>query len=133
MEEKILFRDGAPTTLSVEGAVFRRRRDGDGGPDGDWVVELNGEVVAAGGVMTHYNPPHGDLYMEVAASHRRQGLGSFIVQELRRLCRASGFVPAARCDPANLASWRSLERGGMVECGRLLSAALERRRDRRGV
>lgn len=133
VEEKILFHEGDPTNLSVEGASFRRRRDGDGGPDGDWVIELDGEVVAAGGVMTHYNPPHGDLHMEVSGSHRRQGLGSFIVQELRRVCRASGLVPAARCDPANLASWRALERGGMVECGRLLSAVLERPIDRGGA
>ena len=124
VEEKLLFRDGGRTALPSPGGTFRRRRPDEPGPEGPWVVERDGRVVAAGGVLTHYNPPWGDLYMEVDSSARRRGLGSWIVQELRGVCREDGRVPAARCDPGNLASWRALERGGMVRCGTLLSASV---------
>lgn len=122
--EKLLFEDGSAAALEYPKAILRRRRTGESGPEGEWVVELEGEIVAAGGIMTHYNPPYGDLYMEVRASNRGQGLGSFIVQELRRVCHESGLVPAARCDPDNAASQRALERGGMARCGSLLVASL---------
>lgn len=123
--EKLLFEDGSATALEHPNGIFRRRHPGESGPKGEWVVESQGEIVAAGGVMTHYNPPYGDLYMEVRLANRRQGLGSFIVQELRRVCRESGLVPAARCDPDNAASQRALERGGMALCGSLLAASLQ--------
>lgn len=126
VEEKILFADDRPTSLECAGS-FRRRRAEEEGPEGEWVVEIAGEVAAGGGVLTHYNPPYGDLYMEVKPSGRRRGVGSYIVQELRRVCHESGLVPAARCDPDNVASWRTLERGGMAECGRLLAARIEPR------
>lgn len=125
VEEKILFEAGRATTVDCPGARFRRRGPDDGGPEGEWVVELGGGVAAAGGVLTHYNPPYGDIYMEVEPSERRRGLGSFIVQELGKVCRESGLIPAARCNPGNIASRRTLERGGMVECGRLLAAPVK--------
>ena len=117
--EKLLFEDGPRTSLRGAGLEFRERREGDAGPDGEWVVEYGGEVVGAGGVLTHYNPPYGDLYMEVVEDKRRRGIGSYLVQELRRMARSKGVVPAARCDPDNTASRRTLLRGGLVECGRL--------------
>ena len=119
--ENILFEDGPATNLSCPGGVFRRRTAGEDGPEGDWVVEMNGEVVAAGGVLYHYNPPYGDIYMAVVPGARRQGVGSYLVQELRRVCREAGKSPAARCDPDNESSSRTLQRGGLLPCGRLLA------------
>ena len=124
-EEKILFRDGGPSAVTCAGAIFRRRRTGEEGPEGEWVVELEGKVAGGGGILTHYNPPYADLYMAVVPESRRRGVGSYLVQELRRVCRERGLTPAARCNPDNLASWRALERGHMVECGRLLAARLD--------
>lgn len=120
-EEKVLFADGARTRLECPGADFRRSRPEDGGPDGEWVLEVEGEVVAAGGALYHYNPPWGDLYMEVVDSARRRGYGSYLVQELKRVCWEAGRIPAARCDPDNVASRRTLEKAGMLPCGRLLT------------
>ena len=120
-DENILFEDGSTTNLSCPGAVFRQRQAGEDGPEGDWVVEMNGAVVAAGGVLYHYNPPYGDIYMEVIPGARRQGIGSYLVQELRRVCCEAGKRPAARCDPDNEASPRTLQRGGLLACGRLLA------------
>ena len=93
-------------------------------PAGEWEMECDGEIVATGGLTFYYNPPYGDLYMEVAPAYRRRGVGSYLVQELKRICRDMGCVPAARCDEANVASRRTLERAGMVACARLVRARL---------
>lgn len=126
VEEKVLFEDGATTSLASPGALFRRATPGDDGPDGEWVLEAEGRVVAAGGVLYHYNPPYGDVYMEVVDGARRRGFGSYLVQELKRVCREGGKIPAARCDPGNAASRRTLEKAGFVVCGRVLAGAISR-------
>lgn len=129
--EKLLFGDGPSTALSSpEGSAFRERRESDGpGMFGQpeevaaqWVVEAAGDIVAAGGFLTHYNPPYGDLFMETSERARRRGFGGFLVQELRRVCREAGRIPAGRCDPANEASRKTLLKGGMRICGELLVA-----------
>jgi GNAT superfamily N-acetyltransferase len=127
--ENILFAEGGSTELpGPEGAVFRHvREDGELAifehhhePGGDWVIEAGGEIVATGGFLTHYNPPYADLYMEVAESKRRRGFGSYLIQELKRVCYEAGKMPAARCDVANVASRRTLERGGLAVCGEIV-------------
>ena len=130
--ETILFADGGPTRHRAPGAVFRPLSTAEHArvfahthePVGEWALERSGEVVATGGYALHYNPPYGDLYMEVAAAHQRQGLGRYLVQELRRVCREAGRVPAARCHESNEASHATLVAGGMVPCGRIVSAKL---------
>lgn len=130
--QKLLFGEGTNTRLSPAGAGFRaiaeEERDGvfehAHEPVGEYGVALDGVVVATGGLAHHYNPPYSDLFMEVDAGHRRRGLGSYLVQELKRVCREIGRVPAARCDPGNEASRRTLERAGMVACGRIERAAI---------
>ena len=126
-----LFSDSRDPGLRVEGAIFRARNPQDEifthtrEPEGDWVIEFEGKVVATGGYFTHYNPPYADLYMEVEPRFRRRGLGSFLIQELRRLCRQKGLTPAARCDPNNEASARCLVRGGMERCGQLVTGQVK--------
>lgn len=130
--EKILFHDGLTTKLACREGIFRKRCDADGSgmfgrPEetlAQWVVETNGEIVAAGGYLTHYNPPYADIFMEVGESCRRQGFGSYLVQELKRSCLEAGKKPAARCDPSNLASRRTLEKAGLLVCGEMLVAKI---------
>jgi GNAT superfamily N-acetyltransferase len=124
--EAILFHDKMTTALVVPGATVREPTASEA-PDTDveerqWrrVVEIDGRVAASGGVLFHYNRPYGDIYMDVEEAFRRRGLGSFLVQELKRLCYEGGHVPAARCNPANLASQRTLQRAGFVPCGHIL-------------
>ena len=124
----ILFEDGPGSALEAPAVRFRRRRSDDHGPKGDWVLARGGEVVAAGGFLDHYNPPYCDVYLEVLEGKRGRGLGSYLAQELRRVSRASGYVPAARCDVENLASRGALLRGGFVECGRIVAGRVERGR-----
>lgn len=127
--ENILFYDAFTTNLACPTGLFRRSTPQDAAslfphrdePIGDWVVEANGKVVATGGFLCHYNPPYGDIYMEVEESQRRQGFGSYLVQELKKVCYEAGKKPAARCNPANLGSRSTLQKAGLLPCGRLLS------------
>lgn len=77
--------------------------------------------MATGGLLYHYNPPYGDIYMEVAEPFRLRGLGSYLVQELKRVCREGGHVPAVRCGTDNAGSRLTLQRAGMSPCGRIVS------------
>ena len=135
--DTILFADGATTSLAAPGATLRPLTEADRAgvfphtrePVGEWGLECGGEIVATGGPAFHYNPPYGDIYMEGAAPHRRRGLGSYLVQELKRVCYETGRVPAARCSQDNVASRRTLERGGMFPSARILSGRLAARGD----
>lgn len=126
--ERIVFRDGIATALPSKGAVLRpltgveeirsaiERRQG----GGEWQVEVDGTAVGKGGILFHYNRPFSDLYMEVAEPYRRRGLGSYLVQELKRECYELGAVPCARCNPSNVGSRRTLQKAGFVPCGQIL-------------
>ena len=76
----ILFNEGVTTNHTAPGilrrvteanreTVFRHERE----PVGDWGLEYDGRLVATGGLLYHYNPPYGDLYMEVSAPYRLKG------------------------------------------------------------
>lgn len=130
---EILFRDALTTDLAPPPGSRVRPATADDRPslldakldaEAGWLIELDGAIVAAGGLLFHYNPPHGDIYMAVAEPFRRRGLGSYLIQELKRACHALGKVPAARCNPSNLASRASLQKAGMHPCARVLTGTL---------
>jgi len=128
--ESILFHDRLTTMHAPQGPVFRGATAADAldiSPDQlKWhgVVEVEGKVAATGGILFHYNRPYGDIYMDVAEPFRRRGLGSFLVQELKRICYEGGNVPAARCNPKNIASRKTLQKAGFVPCGHILTGSL---------
>jgi GNAT superfamily N-acetyltransferase len=134
VSETILFADAVLTTHSAPaGVTLRAVADVDrmtvfthtAEPVGDWGLYTDDGLVATGGVLYHYNPPYGDIYMEVAAAHQRRGLGSYLVQELKRVCRETGHIPAARCGATNHASRRTLERAGMFPCARIVRGRID--------
>ncbi|MGA7341902.1 MAG: GNAT family N-acetyltransferase [Terracidiphilus sp.] len=128
--DKILFEDHSVTNLSVPGAVVRPKLDADPifahsvEPVGEYVAELNGEIVATGGFLLHYNPPFADLYMETREDCRRRGIGSFLLQEVKRECYLAGRVPAARTSIDNFASRACLGRAGLRVSGFMLTGEL---------
>jgi len=128
--ESVLFHDKLTTALSPVGATFRGATStevSDVPKDQlKWhaVVEVEGKVAATGGILFHYNRPYGDIYMDVAEPFRRRGLGSFLVQELKRVCYEGGNIPAARCNPGNIASRRTLQKAGFVPCGNILNGSV---------
>jgi len=123
--DHVLFEDAVTTDHALAGATFRpmRREERPGvfnhelEPVGDWVIEIDGAVVATGGLMFHYNPPFADVYMEVSAPWRRKGVGTYLVQELKRVSYEMGKTPAARTSGENVGSRRTLQKAGMVPCG----------------
>jgi len=130
--ESVLFHDKLTTAHSSASSVFRRATADDvkrifphrTEPVGDWLVEAEGKIAATGGILFHYNRPYGDIYMEVAEPFRRRGLGCYLVQELKRVCYEQGSVPAARCNPANIASRSTLQKAGFVPCGNILTGSV---------
>ena len=128
--ETILFADALATTLSPPGAAFRPARGEQvfphaHEPEGEWVIEVGGEIAATGGILFHYNIPYGDIYMEVAEPFRRRGYGSYLVQELKRVCCEMGRIPAARCSVNNHASRATLQKAGLLPCARILTGRLD--------
>jgi GNAT superfamily N-acetyltransferase len=130
--ETILFHDARMTELALEGVTFRKVTE----PDrerifphklegvGDWLLEAQGVIVATGCVYTHYNPPFGDISMEVNEPFRRRGFGSYLVQELKRTSYEMGKIPAARCNVSNAASRATLQKAGFLPCARILHGVL---------
>jgi len=131
--EKIVFHDKLTTALPANGATLRRVTSDEetrkhieerqGGPE--WLLEVDGKDVGKGGILFHYNRPYGDIYMEVDEQYRRRGLGSWLVQELKRLAYELGAVPCARCNPANLASRCTLQRAGFVPFAHMLTGLIK--------
>jgi GNAT superfamily N-acetyltransferase len=124
----ILFEDALTTHLTCPTGSLRKVTEADKErmfehklePVGEWMIESDGVAVATGGALFHYNPPYGDVYMEVAEPYRRRGYGSYLVQELKRICYEMGKIPASRCDVPNVASRRTLQKAGLLPCARLL-------------
>ena len=130
--ERILFEDGVTTNWIREDLQF-------GVPEGkgslsvlnqkgerqlEWEIRKEGQTIGKGGIGYHYNHPYGDLYMEVDAGFRKQGIGTYLVQELKRVCYLQGGIPGARCRPDNIASRRTLMKAGFRPCGHILVGEL---------
>ena len=130
--ESILFHDKRTTSNSPPDAVFRRSSEEDAAQivqqqldsEAKWLVLVGDVVVATGDILFHYNRPYGDIYMKVAEPFRGRGYGTYLVQELKRVCYEGGSVPAARCNPKNLASRKTLQKAGFVPCGHVLKGAV---------
>jgi len=131
--DTVLFEDHAVTAHQLANAVVRLRRESDRifphaiEPVGEYVLEIAGEIAATGGFMLHYNLPFADLYMEVREDRQRKGLGSFILQEVKKACYQAGRVPAARCPLNNHASRATLINAGLRVCGFMLLGKVKER------
>jgi len=130
--EAIVFRDGFTTALPANGALVQpltsdeevrtsivRRQ---GGPE--FLLQVDGSPAGKGGILFHYNPPYGDVYMEIEESFRGRGFGSYLVQELKRHAYEIGSIPAARCNRDNRPSRKTLQRAGFIPYAHILSGAI---------
>jgi GNAT superfamily N-acetyltransferase len=127
-----VFREGLRTALPANRAVLQqltseeetRRAIAERQGGTEWRLLLDGEPIATGGILFHYNEPYGDVYMDVAEPFRRRGFGSYLVQELKRIAHELGSIPAARCNPDNVPSRRTLQKAGFVPYAHILNGAI---------
>lgn len=129
---KMLFGNPVETDLPNPGGTFRtalpeEAQFGGSPRSAEFVIEVDGRAIAWGGYLGHYNPPYVDVHMEVAPEFRQQGYGSYFVQEVKRRCLEAGKIPAARSDPVNEASHRTLARAGLPKIGELLVGKIQKR------
>jgi GNAT superfamily N-acetyltransferase len=116
--EAILFEDHYKTDFSIPETIFRPRKFDDAPEnDSNFFVESHGLIVASGGLMLNYNFPYADIYMGVKEEFRQRGLGSYIVQEIKKAAYAAGRVPSARCNIDNKISKSTLLKAGFKVCG----------------
>lgn len=124
--EVMLFSDLRATDFTLPGVIFRPSKTDDlifvhqMEPVGDYVLEVAGKIVATGGFMQHYNPPFVDLFMEVSEKERQKGLGTYLLQEIKKECYQRGKIPSARCQIHNYASRATLFKSGFTLAGFML-------------
>ena len=124
--EAILFEDHFRTDYSIPGVIFQQKTAEvqDRSDDRAYVLRQNNEVVASGGLMLNYNMPYADIYYEVNENYRQKGLGTLMVQELKKAAYEMGRVPAARCNIKNIISKYTLLKAGFTVCGCLLKGTI---------
>jgi GNAT superfamily N-acetyltransferase len=133
--ESTVFRDRETTSLAGQGATLHplttpeevrlciEERAG----GAEWRLDVEGVPAAKGGLLFHYNRPYADIHMDVGEPYRRRGLGSYLVQELKRLSYELGAIPAARCNRDNVPSRRTLQKAGFEPYASILTGSLVRR------
>jgi GNAT superfamily N-acetyltransferase len=130
--EKIVFRDHRITTIPSQGAqlqcltpsekilaAIEQRQGG-----GEWQLILDGQPIAKGGILFHYNRPYGDIYMDVEKPFRNRGFGAYLVQELKRECYEFGAIPCARCNFDNIPSRNTLLKAGFAASATIVLATI---------
>ncbi|MFT3783073.1 MAG: GNAT family N-acetyltransferase [Nibricoccus sp.] len=130
--DKIIFSDSLTTFLPGYGTIIHQFWPSDvakvfqhhSQPVGDWVLEFDGKIAGTGGMKHRYQPPYVDLFAEINPRYRQRGLGSYLIQELKRLCYDLGLKPCARCSPDDLPAIRTIERAGFTPCAHVLSGQL---------
>lgn len=124
--EAILFEDDFTTNFPMGDRIFQKADIVESGhPDDRPYVMMEGKVVVAtGGMFLNYNMPYADIYYDVHEAYRRIGLGTLMVQELKKAAYAMNRIPSARCNIKNMISKATLLKGGFRVCGHILQGEL---------
>jgi GNAT superfamily N-acetyltransferase len=130
--ESIIFHDRITTALPANGALLQQLTSdkeigcsiAERAGGGKWLLRVDGQPAGNGGILFHYNPPYGDIYMEIDEPFRGRGLGAYLVQELKRLAYELGSIPAARCNVNNRVSRKTLQKAGFVPYAHILNGTI---------
>ncbi len=63
----------------------------------------------------------GEVGIMVVPEHRRKGIATYVLAQLKQVCYQTGITPIALCDVENIASQRALKKAGFVSRQRILS------------
>ena len=64
--------------------------------------------------------PYADLGMITGKKYRRQGVGTYILAQLKQACYRRGAKPICSCAADNLPSRKTIEKAGFISQHRLL-------------
>jgi L-amino acid N-acyltransferase YncA len=112
-----------PRIAAASGEFFpNRKREIE---EGELHVLTEGDALRGIGYLStrHCSPGTGNLGVYIPADLRGMGLGSTVLQELKRCCDARGLAPIAACYHENVASRRTLEAAGFVSRDRTFLAS----------
>ncbi|MGN6211271.1 GNAT family N-acetyltransferase [Parafilimonas sp.] len=123
--EAILFEDNFQTNFFIlQLSLEKDKRENNNPNDCAYILKLQDETVATGGLMLNYNLPYADVYYEVKEDYRRKGFGSFMLQQLKKEAYKMQRVPAARCNIKNTISKSALLKAGFKICGFIVTGEI---------
>ena len=70
-------------------------------------------------------PPYADVGMIVAKTHRRQGLGSYMLSCTKGFCYERDLRPICSCEASNIGSQKAIQKAGFVSRHRVVEVELE--------
>ncbi len=86
-----------------------------------FVLEHEGVILGVGECRASVNqPPYADLGMIVSTAHRSQGIGSYILSQLKSICQQRQLNPICSTTVANTPSRKAIEKAGFIRQHRLL-------------
>jgi len=71
------------------------------------------------------NDQYGDIGIIVTEEHRKKGVGTYIITQLKEHCYRNNLKPMACCNVKNIASKNTLEKSGFVSKHRIVNVTLK--------
>jgi len=89
------------------------------------VLERGTEILAVGELRERAQwVPFADVGMIVKKEHRRNGIGTYVLTQLKREAKRRGLTPICSCDANNVGSRKAVERAGFVAYQRIVEFSL---------
>lgn len=123
-------------TYREEKTLIEFYKENTEGGGGEWIPLFIHQLIAAGQLFTVYDDEHilgtgeciasslqkqyADLGVVVSQSHRRKGLGTYILCNLKDYCYMNHLSPICSCTYDNIGSKKAIEKSGFISKHRLL-------------
>ena len=86
-----------------------------------FILEMEKEILGVGECrFSASQPSYADVGMITAGSHRRRGIGGFILVKLKEYCYQNQKQPLCSCAADNLPSRKTIEKAGFISQHRIL-------------
>lgn len=71
--------------------------------------------------ISKINSKYADIGVAVAKKYHRKGIGTYIINNLKKYCNKNNVIAIASCDSENIASKKTLEKAGLVSKNRIIN------------